>query len=183
MANIYGFSVKSLRKFKYHEDITCYSGNLYLNNKKIGTWSQDYMAGPDHFDLIQPYDEQKLDAKIEKLHPAIETEDEKLTGYNLELLMCDLVKLTLDERRFKKALKEGYIGILIVSDGWHELCWKLGTGVANKTKEEILNEMEEEIEAEKKKAGFFHESRGKKHETYLYLTPDDFVIGEDLEIQ
>ena len=183
MAKLYGFSVKSLKSFKDHEDITCYSGNLYLKNKKIGTWSQDYMAGPDHFDLIQPYDEQKLDAKMEKLRPAFDAGDEKLTGYNLELLMCDLVKLTLDEKRFKKALKEGYIGILIVSDGWHELCWKLGTGVANKTKEEILNEMEEEIEAEKKKAGFFHESRGNKHETYLYLDPNDFVIGEDLEMQ
>lgn len=181
MANIYGFSVKSLRKFKDHEDITCYSGNLYLNNKKIGTWSQDYMAGPDHFDLIRPFTEQELDGKIEKLHPAFETEDEKLTGYNLELLMCDLVKLTLDEKRFKKALKEGYIGILIVSDGWHELCWKLGTNMSGRAKEEILNEMEKEIEAEKQKARFFRETRGKRHETFLYLCPDDFVIGEDLQ--
>lgn len=183
MAKIYGFSVKSLKSFKDHEGITCYSGNLYLKNKKIGTWSQDYMAGPDHFDLIRPFTEQELDGKIEKLHPAFETEDEKLTGYNLELLMCDLVKLTLDEKRFKKALKEGYIGILIVSDGWHELCWKLSANMSGRAKEEILDEMEKEIEAEKQKARFFRETRGKRHETFLYLCPDDFVIGEDLEMQ
>lgn len=178
MSKINGLSLKSLKKFKDHEGLTCYSGNLYLGRKKIGTWSQDYMSGPDHFDLMEPYSEDELNRRLKELYPNDKTPYGN--GYDLECLMCDLLKLSLDEKEFKKAKKNGYIGILLVSDGWRELCWALGPEMVGKTKEEILEEMEPEIEGAKRKAKFFRESGRRKHDVDLYIDANDFVIGKEI---
>lgn len=39
MASINNVTVKSLKTFSGHEGEPCYWGNLYLGNKKIGSWS------------------------------------------------------------------------------------------------------------------------------------------------
>ena len=49
MASINGVQIKSLKSFIEHEGMTAYQGNVYIDGKKAGFWSEDYMCGADHF--------------------------------------------------------------------------------------------------------------------------------------
>ena len=47
MASINGITLKGLRKIPGHDGIPCFSGNLYVDGTKIGSWAQDTWNGPD----------------------------------------------------------------------------------------------------------------------------------------
>lgn len=49
-ASINGVSIKNLEYFEGHEG-GCYQGNVYLDGKLLGFWSQDSWGGPDNFDF------------------------------------------------------------------------------------------------------------------------------------
>ena len=104
MASINGLTVKAMKTFRDHEGCEIAQGNLYLGNKKIGFWSQDFMGGPDVIDLDRQYD-------VRKLEKWFEDRDE-----NLDLVLWNLLILKEKETEWKKWKCER---VFYATDGYH----------------------------------------------------------------
>jgi len=185
MANINGISVKGIKQFLGHEGEPLYQGNLYLNNKKIGFWSQDSHGGCDNFVLDGKYSEQRINSVIDALNP-----DKAFRGgteerpfvikYNLELLLGDYITLMLDEKEYKKAVKAGYAGIVIATDGYHCTTWRLSERFMAMSDDMLLNELRDDIA--RTKESFFKENKYCQHTIRIYRSLADFEIGKPIEV-
>lgn len=124
VASINGVSLKKLRYFVGHEG-GCFQGDVYLDGKKLGFWSQDSWGGADNFEFSQvPIIERAK--QYYAAHPQID--ELKLYGMKLEdidftnlpkrnidnmveidaSLMGELVELTETLKWFKKWTSQGY---------------------------------------------------------------------------
>ena len=109
MASINGISVKGITKFKGHEGEPLAQGNLYVNNKKIGFWSQDSHGGPDCYVLDPKYDERLLNQAVisrnqdKAMHGTSRGGETYTIDYDMDLLLSDLLCLREDEKEFVKA--------------------------------------------------------------------------------
>lgn len=186
MASINGISVKNLKKFRGHEGEPLFQGSLYLGGKKIGSWSQDYHNGPDDIDLEGNLSETLLNKAVAARNPDKAIHSTRPDGsaftveYDLSLLLDDFISLLDDEKEFKKAVKQGYSGILIATDSYHTTTWHLPKRYTDMTDDTLLSEMQESIE--EAKAGFFEENERTKHITKIYRSPNDFDIGEPIPL-
>jgi len=186
MASINGLSLKAVKEFKGHEGEPVFQGNLYLNGKKLGFWSQDSWGGPDRFQLDAPYSQRQLNQSVIALNPEksrhIDTRGESFSlDYDLEYLLFDLLELTQDEKDFKKAIKAGQAGILIATDGYHQTTWQLPESYTKMSDQELLTSMAERIAVAKR--SFWPENERQKHEIKIYRSPDDFVVGTSIELK
>lgn len=152
MAKLNGLELKNVEKFKGHEREDLYEADIFLQNKKIGHWCQDYMNGPADIRFDSKYDEQKLVDKIiyynKDVQDPFEVSFGNLDGDMrpwdgfkdscLELMLPNLVFLKEWEKEFKKLQKKTENAMVIVAtDGYHEY---LGL-FANVSKEEALESM------------------------------------------
>ncbi len=180
MAKINGLSVKGLKKFTGHEG-ECYQGNLYLGNKKIGFWSQDSYGGPDDVVLDAKYSERKLEKAVNTLNREktktikVPSGEETVLEYGMGKLMHDWLVLSMDEKEYKKAVKAGYKGILILTDGYHVTTWRLPDRYASMNDETLKKEMQNEIKQAEGEM-FKHSIK----EVKIYRSPEDFMIGRDI---
>lgn len=188
MASLNGISVKALKTFRGHEGEPLYQGNLYLNNKKIGFWSQDGWGGPDHVVLDQGYSEILLNEAVHALNADKDYRRkaecdgrEFVLEYNVERLMGDLMVLCEDEKIFKGALKKGYEGIVVASDGYTQVAWSLGRSYMVKDDDAILKALSDDIDNAKK--SFMKENKYVKHTLKIYRSLDDFVVGEPIKLE
>ena len=186
MASINGISVKKLTHFLGHEGEDLYQGSLYLNNKKIGFWSQDSWGGPDRFLLDSKYGEKLLNDAVIALNPdkAIHSsthEKSYTVPYDLELLLNDYLALKEDEKAFQTAVKSGYKGVLIASDGFHQAIWSLPEAYSKMSDGELRKELNTQIE--NARSGFLKETPYHQHTIKIYRTPADFTVGEPIKIQ
>lgn len=119
MASINGVTIKSLKFFSGHEGEPLSQGTIYLNNKKLGFWSQDSHGGIcDNFD----FDDGLL------VNPTLmwkhELKDYAYYQYlGIEHLLYVLVGLLDLEKNIKSQLKKGHKYILYsfsLTDG----CWQ-----------------------------------------------------------
>ena len=190
MASINGISVKGLKKFTGHEGEPLSQGNLYLGGKKIGFWSQDSWGGPDNFRFDQPWGwkmERALNEKVTSLNADKTIHGENYKGepyvleYSLERLMGDYIGLLYDEDAYKKAVKAGFAGVLIASDGYHMIWWKLPESHVKLSDKELLALYDDQIK--KAKASFLKEDKYTKHTVSIYRSSDDFNIGEPIKLE
>lgn len=187
MASINGISVKGMTKFLGHEGETLFQGNLYLGGKKLGFWSQDAWGGPDRFNLDERYSEKLLNDAIKKLNPhkreCFGSGDRSFAlEYDLEIMLGDYIVLSLDEKEYKKAVKSGYAGTLVATDGYHISTWMLPKSYVAMSDGALLKKMEGEIAKAKK--SFFAERNGhNKHVVQIYRTFDDFIIGKPIDLK
>ena len=183
MASINGITVKAVKMFRGHEGEPCYQGNVYVGGKKIGFWSNDSWGGCDNFMFDKPYSERKLAKKVSELHPECIKTHTRPDGstytmeYSLENLFADLLVLQEDEKDFKKAIKDGFSGIMIETDGYHQINWSLNEKIMALSNEEILEKFKKSLEDSKKKAGFFEENEWTKHVVKIYRSLNDFNVG------
>lgn len=188
MASINGITVKGITRFRGHEGEPLYQGNIYLGNKKIGFWSQDAHGGCDNIHLDQPYSITKLENKVKMLNKDHKHTFARTGGsaiildYDLELLFGDLIVMQEDEKDFKKAIKNGFAGVLLVTDGYHIFGWNLSNAEVNLTHGELLEKFAKGIEDGKKKHKFFKEDGFTKHEIKVYRSVDDFKVGETISL-
>lgn len=186
MASINGISVKGLKKFLGHEGEPLYQGNLYLNNKKIAFWSQDSHGGPDNFVFDGGYQQEKaLNDIIKAMYPdkayhGGTQEKPFMIEYDLEQLITDYIDLLNDEKLYKKAEKAGYKGIVVATDGYHQVFWSLPNAFAALSNEALLDKLKASLN--KAKASFFPEDEFRKHSVKIYRSPSDFVIGEPINL-
>ncbi len=186
MASINGISVKGLKSFLGHENEVLYQGSLYLNNKKIGFWSQDSWGGPDRIDLDVKYDKRLLQNAVKSKNEdkAIHGSTERgpyVVEYDLDLLMYDYIKLAESEKSFKNALKKGYTGVLMATDGFHTTIWNLPKSYTDMSDNDLLSALKAEIDSAKR--SFWKESVSVKHEVSIYRSLDDFNIGESINMK
>lgn len=187
MASINGISIKDLKQFTGHEGEPLFQGNLYLNGKKIGFWSQDGHGGPDNFMLDGGWQQEKaLDDAIKAMYPEKAIHGEARDGepyvieYGLEFLMTDILDLMNDEKEFKKATKNGYAGIMVATDGYHETVWQLPGAYTALSDEALMSKMGDALA--KVKESFFPEDRFRKHAVKIYRSLGDFVLGEAIDL-
>lgn len=187
MASINGISVKGLKGFKGHEGEDLCQGNLYLNNKKIGFWSQDaWGAICDNFVMENGYSEDLLREAVKKLNAdkaymAGPVDKQSSMEYSLDLLMGDYINLHEDEKLYKGAVKRGYSGVVIVTDGYHIVSLALSQMYMQKKDEDLLSLLDEDIRNAKKT--FFKENEYTKHTVKIYRSPNDFIIGEPINLK
>lgn len=187
MAKINGLELKNINEFKGHEGELLYQGNIYLENKKIGEWSQNYMSGPDDIFIESDYDYNKLTAKIIELnygkedpfcHEISNTEDYSpwgnLKDYCIELILSDIVILKDWEKEYKKALKKygPSTGIVIATDGtgMHEYIMPYAGGIDKDTAIEMM----------KKEDLKFYMNKKAKYMAFSCL--DDFNLFEEVKL-
>lgn len=187
MAFINGITIKSVKRTFGHEGELLYSGTIYCGNQKIGHWAQDAWSGPDVVHLEKPYSPGKLNAAIAKANPDKAISGNSKSGksyeipYDIELLMADLILLKSDEKEFNKALREGYHGLFIYSDGYHCNYWYLPKKYTAYTDEQLKAVLSAEIEVAKKE--FFKETPGHEHIVRVYRSQDDFSIGSKITLK
>lgn len=187
MASINGLSIRGLNQFVGHEGETLFQGNLCLNGKNIGFWSQDSHGGPDHFALDGGWKQEKaLDDAVKALYPEKAIHGVSHNGepyvveYELSFLMYDLVTLMNDEQHYKNAVKDGYAGVLVGTDGWYEAVWSLKKSLADLSDEALLSALKKSID--EVKAQFLKEDEYTKHQFKIYRSLDDFVVGEPIDL-
>lgn len=183
MASINGLSVNGLTRFAGHEGETRYQGNLYLGTKKLGFWSQDGWGGPDRYRLEGKYSERLLNEAVKRANPDKaekfgDSENGFVVEYDLDLLLNDFIVLQFDEKEFKKAVKAGYGGIVIATDGYHVTIWKISRAYAEMADEKLLETMASYID--EAKADFFKETGVTKHVVKIYRSLGDFAVGEPI---
>ena len=114
MASIKGISLKNLKKFKDHEGFDIYQGNICLNGINKGFWSQDSWGGPDQFD----FNTKELDAIAKEFYGPNSI-------YDLSCLLYEILVLADYEKKYKKAVKDGFASIVIMTDGCKESCLRI----------------------------------------------------------
>lgn len=187
MASINGLSVKGMKEFLGHEGEPLCQGNLYLNDKKIGFWSQDaHGAICDNFIMENGYSESLLRDMVKKVnadkaHMAGPENNRFLLEYSLDFLMGDYISLHEDEKLYKNAVKKGYAGVAVVSDGYHVVSITLSLPDLYRTDDELLSKFNELICNAKKT--FFKEDEYTKHTVKFYRAPEDFVVGEPIQLK
>ena len=113
MASINEIQVKGIKDFKDHEGYTIHQGTIYYKGKKLGSWSQDYMYGPDHFD----FDESILEGEVKSYAAKSEFVDDELRKVvNLQCLLSDLMALNAIEKSYKRYSRQGYKSYAIVGN-------------------------------------------------------------------
>jgi hypothetical protein len=111
MASIKGVTLKNLTRFVGMEG-EAYQGNIYLNNKKAGWFSQSGDGGPS----TANYDSPKIEKEITAIIDQYFKENPPVVDWanTCEFFFDDLVNLILDEKEFNKAVKKGYAWYSIV---------------------------------------------------------------------
>ena len=189
MASINGITVKAIKQFRGREGEPLYQGNVYLGNKKIGWWSQDSHGGCDNIYLDAPYKVRELEYKVKELNRDKAKTYERSDGskytidYSLDIMFGDLMTMHEDEKEFKDAVKHGYAGVMLVTDGYHVFGWNLSKETLAHSNDSILKGFAKAIEDGKKKNGFFKEDRFYKHQVKIYRSLDDFKIGKTIAIE
>lgn len=189
MASINGITVKAIKNFYGHEGEPLHQGNIYLGNKKIGFWSQDSWGGPDSIHLDEPYRTRMLAERVRELNRDKEEVFERNDGskytidYSLDIMFGDLMVLKDDEDTFKKAIKDGFAGVLLVTDGHHVFGWRLNKEMVVLPKEVIMSRFSKSISDGKVKHKFYKEDSFIKHEVKIYRSLDDFNIGTKIKLE
>jgi len=189
MASINGITVKAIKQFRGHEGEPLYQGNVYLGNKKIGWWSQDSHGGCDNICLDKPYRVRKLEEKVKMLNRDKEKTYSRGDGskytidYSLDIMFGELMVMYTDEKMFKSAIKNGYAGLLLVTDGYHAFGLYLNREIVGLPNEVVCMKLSKLIEDGKKKYGFYKESDFTKHEIKVYRSLDDFNIGTQIKLE
>lgn len=112
MASICNVSLKNIKEFKGHEGELCFQANIYLNNKKIG-WYSDNSWGAVCLDLNFDSEEAKKGIKeiaeeYGKRHDRLDLTFSKEYNlkYTLDSFIEDILYLSLHEKEFKKYSKK-----------------------------------------------------------------------------
>ena len=115
MATINGIGIKAVKTFRGHEGELLCQGQIYIDGKKGGLWSQDFMSGPDAFegDSWKAVDEaaRKLKEGYPKTNRYYSVQDSP------EVFMHYLVTLLDHEKAFRKNRKKGYTRLVIAENG------------------------------------------------------------------
>ena len=168
MAKLNGVEIKALKQFVGH-DGECSQGNVYIDGKKAGFWSQDAWGGPDSYDGGF----EKSLAERAKMMQAGTPRSSKFYDImnDSDVFMGALLTLLLDEKEYKKVKKAGFGTMLLVTDGYHV------NGMAYKGALTLADiEQKHPGTIERLSKGMFE---NKKPVIRLYSSSEDFNVRVD----
>lgn len=158
MANINGITLKKAKTFAGRHGMPLAQADVYYNGTKLGTWSQDYSGGEDDYG----FSESLLDDVMKKYRQA------KGNRFaSLGLLLEELFNLVDTEKVFKKAVKDGFSAMVVISMPWEDRITKCRTD----DKELALYMVKDQIEAAKAEVSSPDDVTVK-----VYTSLDDFTI-------
>ena len=107
MASMKGIEVKALKEFRGHEGEPLWQGNIYMDGKKVGYYSDDAHGGMAIVDIYPREYREEFEKRTKDY-----TEKCTFNGVTLELkgeehFMSALVDLLLTEKRYKTGAKKG----------------------------------------------------------------------------
>ena len=137
MASLNGIAIKGLKSTDGPTG-TVWAGELYLNDVMIGVWFNDYYNGPDHFELLAGYDQEKLKEQIYGKYPGCDL-------ISADIFMSRLLDLTIEEQLFCKAVGNSGGLLLSINDGYHGIHIELPREYGGLSDEEILKKEAELI--------------------------------------
>ncbi len=172
MAKIHGIELKGIKTFRDHEGASIAQGNIYVEGKKVGEWSQDSWGGPDIYRMSNGYSERAFCDAVKKVHPQTKKFDKFEIEYDLDILMGELLELTNEEKDYKKFVKSGYPTLCTISDGCVSISWGLRStnGLTESLKSKLL--------AEAQKNGIRTDSATISLKTSLA----DFIVGDPIRL-
>lgn len=163
MAKINGVEIKNLKKFKGHEGESLCQGNVYVDGKKIGSWSMDARGGMDHFD----FDTSVIEERAKQYQSGFpDTYKYKHLEDSPEVFMNELVFLKETERQVKMILKHNPACVYL-TDGVH----------AKFTGRDVDFEATETEMADLKKGLI----RSKSHTVHLFKNLSEFNLTIDAD--
>ncbi len=103
------FSIKNIVNFRGHKQELLKQGDVYYKGKKIGFYSQNFSGGTDYIDIDYEY----INIIKKYMETKYENENEKMPFYlNQDYFFLELLILNEDYNYFKKAIKQGYLGVI-----------------------------------------------------------------------
>ncbi len=121
MASINGITLKNIKYQTDHEGMGIYSGTIYIDGKRAGSWEQSFWGGSDRYcisdvdiDILKERTNMFAEAVPEgtMLREIINIESELDT----DLFIDNVLRLSIWEKECKKALKDGYSAIIVVTN-------------------------------------------------------------------
>lgn len=170
MASLNGITVKGLKSTEGPEGIV-WTGKLYLNDVIIGVWSNDYYGGPDHFELLPGYDEEKLKEQIYGKYPDCDL-------ISADIFMGRLVDLAIEEQLFCKVVGNSGGLLLSINDGYHGIHIELPKEYGGLSDEAILKKEAELIYNSRKM--LLQKSEGGIHKIKIYRKTEEFCVGSPI---
>lgn len=183
MASIQGLQVKSLKSYIGMEGVA-YQGNLYLNGKKIGFWSQDGNgAVTDALSMERGYSESLLRKIIENTNEdKAELFHDMKVEYSFELFMEDLIVWKLRENEFKKAVKKGFPMLLEITDGYTAIYYKLPQRYTAMSNKDIEKALAKEIKGSKEQIAKNHMDK-RDISVLIFRSLENFNIGDPISLE
>lgn len=119
---IANFTLKGVKSFRGHEGETCYQGNIYMDNKKVGTFSDNSWSGEIDYDLDAQYEKKVKENLKEWFTKNPFGLEEKYNIHNsrynllelygenrlMEAMLAELENLYYIEKELKSFNKKGY---------------------------------------------------------------------------
>lgn len=113
MASIHGFELKNMKRISGTEGHGL-SGDVWLNGTKLGHWSQDANGGCSFAD----FEIDTVDESVAKQCPEYSADVNGIHfDASLDAVLTRLAAMKDDERGFKRAVRNGHTGTIVVSDG------------------------------------------------------------------
>ena len=170
MASLNGIAIKGLKSTDGPTG-TVWAGELYLNDVMIGVWFNDYYNGPDHFELLAGYDQEKLKEQIYGKYPGCDL-------ISADIFMSRLLDLTIEEQLFCKAVGNSGGLLLSINDGYHGIHIELPREYGGLSDEEILKKEAELIYNSRKM--LLLQSEGGIHKIKIYRKTEEFCVGSPI---
>jgi len=152
MAQIKGLTIKNITNFKGHEGESCRQGNIYLNGKKVGYYSDSFMMG----EATIAFDSKEHRARAEKICVEYYTENPQERWFpdiepDIEELIQKLFELIDREKSYKRNLKKGFSVLATYKQGYSTMIvsaaslpaaykWLKEKGVTNEKIYQSLND-------------------------------------------
>lgn len=116
MAKINGVELKAIKSFLDHEGMQIHQGNVYIDGKKAGFFTNDSWGGPNTYN----FDQSIFSDKIKDFQKGFTDEYKYKEFYDdPDIFIETLLEFNARQKEYKKAVKKGYSNMILVSDGVH----------------------------------------------------------------
>lgn len=111
MASISGITLKNVKDFEDHEGFLIHSGTICMDGKEIGSWADNYMAGPPEY-RIKDADWKEIVKRADEFYNNFENSN-AYKG-DPEILISVLINLMEQEKMFDRCKADGYDTMIII---------------------------------------------------------------------
>ena len=181
MASINGIEIKNIKFGKDHMNCRMARGTVYLNNKKLGGWSQDPWGGTGLYE----FDKNVLQEATHRYRMSDMVEPAIVMDFDVDDMLNEIVNLKDDEAMYNKAVKKGYNAYMTIDNYIVKKGYAMsGTRDEIKKSKEFRNHIKEfEIEEKEpfrefiRSIGLDETNEKMQLRIKIYTNPNDFIVN------